>query len=235
MTLVFPAVDDFKSQKTVLFQIHSEGHRFCKNKRHNVSGLFDLFHLAPDGLLHFTDLHNDIRHLDKKGSPEFCIEALHHEVTWHFNPEFFKPKFQPGYHESFHPWVINDDFKPIQCTEVRSSKSSGKETGKMPLYSVSVCITNFVTGWILLSWNILGNNFEILKVWGSSAGLWGDDCWWSSLGGSCRFYWGLALLGSCWENKMAFYQKSSEGYFLGLWEVCWGSTQRYTYTVLQTI
>ena len=66
---------------SVLFQIHSEGHRFCKNKRHNVSGLLDLFHLAPDGLLHFTDLHNDIRHLDKKGSPEFCIEALHHEVT----------------------------------------------------------------------------------------------------------------------------------------------------------
>ena len=63
------------------FKIHSEGHRFCKNKRHNVSGLLDLFHLAPDGLLHFTDLHNDIRHLDKKGSPEFCIEALHHEVT----------------------------------------------------------------------------------------------------------------------------------------------------------
>ena len=164
-----------------------------------------------------------IRRVHQSFVLKHCIMRWHDISTLNFSNQSFNPDIMNRFIPKF-SMVISNPSSAQRC--VSSSKSSGKETGKMPLYSVSVCITNFVTGWILLSWNILGNNFEILKVWGSSAGLWGDEYWWSSFGGSCRFYWGLALLGSCWENQMAFYQKSSEGYFLGLWEVCWGSTQR---------
>ena len=51
-----------------------------------MTGIFDLFHIGPDGLLYFTDLHNNIHHLDQKGSPEFCVESLHHEVDCQFHP-----------------------------------------------------------------------------------------------------------------------------------------------------
>ena len=44
------------------------------NKRHNVSRE-DIFHLGPDGLLHFTGTHSNLQHQNQKGSSEFCIEA----------------------------------------------------------------------------------------------------------------------------------------------------------------
>lgn len=48
---------------------------FATHTLHLITGLPDLFHLGADGRLHFTDVHSDLKHLSKKGSPEFCIEA----------------------------------------------------------------------------------------------------------------------------------------------------------------